>query len=227
MSDDATRFRKGVELLKAGHFEEAIGELEVAATTGEDLPIEHFALAVAYAKAAEPLRAVEEFERFLAMDPRDAKKIEYANKQLGKLRKRLEREGHAPTQELSSMPAPPAAPPDAPEPTPAEAGPTAASATTTGETLRAFENAVATGRDTPSAWSGLGKTAFRKGLETAISAFEKAIALDPAFADAHFNLGLVATVAGDPARARRCFERVLELRPDDDEARVQLDRLAT
>ena len=53
MGEDQGHYRRGVELLKAGRLDEAIDELEIAATSGDDLPVEHFALGVAYAKAGD------------------------------------------------------------------------------------------------------------------------------------------------------------------------------
>lgn len=88
METDVTRFRRGVELLKAGKLDEAIEELASAATTGEDLPIEHFALAVAYEKHGTNELAASEFERFLSMSPGDEKKVAYARAHLEKLRPR-------------------------------------------------------------------------------------------------------------------------------------------
>lgn len=46
-----------------------------------------------------------------------------------------------------------------------------------------------------------------------IGLFEKALNSDPAFADAHFNMGLAFEEMGWPERAKRQWERYLELEP--------------
>lgn len=49
----------------------------------------------------------------------------------------------------------------------------------------------------------------------AIEAFERAAALAPASADAHYNLGIVLRQSGDLARAARSFARAARLDPQD------------
>ena len=56
----------------------------------------------------------------------------------------------------------------------------------------------------------------------AIEAYEKALAVDPDFADAHCNLGTVFYNQERKARARACFERTLELDPGHLEAHLNL-----
>ncbi|MFN7973606.1 MAG: tetratricopeptide repeat protein [Acidobacteriota bacterium] len=114
MESDTSRFRNGVQLLKAGKLDEAIAELAIAATTGEDLPVEHFALAVAYEKNGDARRAVKEFQRFLEMNPDDANKIAYAKTHIARL------------QPAEPVPQVRPSPHQAPAPRPAPAMPAAA-----------------------------------------------------------------------------------------------------
>lgn len=62
-------------------------------------------------------------------------------------------------------------------------------------------------------------------LERAITAYERAIELDPEFADAHCNLGAVLYNLGRRPAARRCFERALELEAWHVEAHFNLGNL--
>jgi predicted Zn-dependent protease len=55
--------------------------------------------------------------------------------------------------------------------------------------------------------------------QRARAAFERALARDPARAEAFRELGLLHYEAGDPAAARAAFERYLALRPEGPEAR--------
>jgi tetratricopeptide (TPR) repeat protein len=49
----------------------------------------------------------------------------------------------------------------------------------------------------------------------AIAALQEAVRLDPSYADAHFNLGLVYQDAGDRPAATRHLRRAIELEPDN------------
>jgi len=64
---DVIAYRKAVKLFKEGNVLEALALFHEAATTGEDRPIEHFALATAYMKTGQRDEARAEFERFFAM----------------------------------------------------------------------------------------------------------------------------------------------------------------
>jgi tetratricopeptide (TPR) repeat protein len=60
---------------------------------------------------------------------------------------------------------------------------------------------------------GCGLDSEPSTLDGAIEAYERAIELDPAFADAHCNLGAVLYNLGRKPAARHCFERALALEP--------------
>jgi tetratricopeptide (TPR) repeat protein len=63
------------------------------------------------------------------------------------------------------------------------------------------------------------------GDAQAESCYQQALALDPALAAAHTNLGSIAHRRGDAAEARAAFDRALALDPDQVEARFNLANL--
>lgn len=56
----------------------------------------------------------------------------------------------------------------------------------------------------------------------AVTAFEQAVALDPAFADAWYSLGLLHQDHGRHAAAAACYRSALDARPDFHEAALNL-----
>jgi Flp pilus assembly protein TadD len=64
---DVIAYRKAVKLFKEGNILEALALFHEAATTGEDRPMEHFALATAYMKTGQLPEAKAEYERFFEM----------------------------------------------------------------------------------------------------------------------------------------------------------------
>jgi len=93
---------------------------------------------------------------------------------------------------------------------------------TNAEALPLLERAVALDPKNAEAWTGLayvhvraalyGWSASREEAERlALEAGERAVALDPRSADAHYVLGFAAHVTRQTERARRLFERCLEL----------------
>ena len=69
---------------------------------------------------------------------------------------------------------------------------------------------------------GCAADADPRTFAAAIAAYQKAIALDPDFADAHCNLGTVLYNQGRRPDARACFERALLLAPSHLEAHFNL-----
>lgn len=61
----------------------------------------------------------------------------------------------------------------------------------------------------------------------AISAFEKALKLDPAAPSVHYNLGLIFVDRGDSDLAAAAFRRALMVNPEDRDAHLWLRRLET
>jgi len=97
----------------------------------------------------------------------------------------------------------------------------------------ALERAVELAPREPEAWNTLGVARYRtSGPRPAMEAWQRALALDPRRLDVLFNLGLVATEAGDRQVARQALERFVEQAPperfaaDIARARAALRRLA-
>ncbi|MGK4004671.1 tetratricopeptide repeat protein [Sorangium sp. So ce1036] len=66
----------------------------------------------------------------------------------------------------------------------------------------------------PEAQYNLGYVMLERGRATeAIRYFRGAIESDPRFADAYYNLAMAYEQVGDPARARPCWRRYLEIEP--------------
>jgi DNA-binding transcriptional MerR regulator len=66
----------------------------------------------------------------------------------------------------------------------------------------------------PEAQYNLGYVMLERGVAAeAIIYFKGAIASDPRFSDAYFNLAMAYEQVGDPARARPCWRKYLEIEP--------------
>lgn len=89
--DDVKAYKKGVALFKAGKVLEALRYFKFAAETGEDRPMEHFALAAAYMQVGNLDGAQAEYARFLAMKPGQPQQEHAARKVIAGIeQKRLE-----------------------------------------------------------------------------------------------------------------------------------------
>ena len=97
---DVIAYRKAVTLFKEGRILESLALFREAATTGEDRPIEHFALATAYMKTGQVPEARAEYERFFEMGGGDDGHNAAARKALAKL-------GAAPATSTAPASAPP------------------------------------------------------------------------------------------------------------------------
>jgi len=85
VDSDVIAYRKAVKLFKEGSVLEALELFREAATTGEDRPLEHFALATAYMKTGQLPEAKAEYERFFDMGGGDDKHNAAARKALERL----------------------------------------------------------------------------------------------------------------------------------------------
>ncbi|MBX3001553.1 MAG: tetratricopeptide repeat protein [Caldilineaceae bacterium] len=95
-----------------------------------------------------------------------------------------------------------------------------------------LESAVKQHPDNVMLWSNLGaaylgrlETAGPKQQERAISAYERAVQLDPNAPNVHYHLGLIHKERGSLERAYAHFQRASEVNPADRDARYWIDRL--
>ena len=65
--DDVIAYQEGVQLFRGGKLLEALARFKFAAETGVDRPMEHFALASAYAQVGQLEEAAAEYRQFLDM----------------------------------------------------------------------------------------------------------------------------------------------------------------
>jgi tetratricopeptide (TPR) repeat protein len=92
--------------------------------------------------------------------------------------------------------------------------------------------AVALNPDHAMLWVNLGaaelgvlETSGPAQQERAIEAFERALQIDPFTANVDYHLGLIYMHRGELNRAGAFFQRALEVRPDDRDARHWLDQI--
>lgn len=90
--------------------------------------------------------------------------------------------------------------------------------------VAALRAELATGREHPVAYNVLGRLQGKSGAPSheVAAAFRNAIRLQPDYAEAHNNLGLVLTQTGDTGGAVAAFREALRLQPDYAEARANL-----
>lgn len=95
-----------------------------------------------------------------------------------------------------------------------------------------LESAVKQHPDNVMLWSNLGaaylgrlETSGPKQQEKALSAYERAVQLDPKAPNVHYHLGLIHKERGSLERAYAHFQRASEVNPADRDARLWLDRL--
>lgn len=75
----------------------------------------------------------------------------------------------------------------------------------------------------PRVWTDLGILEGRLGnVAGAIEAFDKALAVNADFTDAHYNLGVARLLQRDLAAAAACFEKTIALAPSRVDAHMQL-----
>jgi arylsulfatase A-like enzyme/Flp pilus assembly protein TadD len=90
------------------------------------------------------------------------------------------------------------------------------------EAIAEARRAIELEADRHEAYTTLGMALSRKGDETAIEAFEKALEHHPHPAEAHVNLGLALAQLGRIAPAREHFAKAVELDPGNAEAHYNL-----
>lgn len=86
--------------------------------------------------------------------------------------------------------------------------------------------------DNAMLWTNLGaaelgniQTAGPRQQDRAIRAYERALQADPTAPNVHYHLGLIYKERGELMRASAFFQRALEVKPSDRDARYWLDQL--
>jgi len=87
--DDVKAYREGVKLFREGRTLEALQRFKFAAETGEDRPMEHFALAAAHMQVGDLAGARGEYQRFLDMKPSMPDREHAARKALAHIDEKL------------------------------------------------------------------------------------------------------------------------------------------
>ena len=247
---DVIAYRKAVKLFKEGHILEALELFREAATTGEDRPMEHFALATAYMKTDQLAEAKAEYERFFEMGGGDDGHNAAARKVLDKLGSpaandhRRERANVLLEQVRSQFT-------DAVnyyraggyqsaldrlEPLLESYGRTPELLNTIanchigledGAKAQALlEEAVVQPDCPPEVFVTLGRLRFEEGCKAALGALGAAVEIAPDDALAWFNKGVVHFARGDYEDAEAAWTKALAIDPQDRQVKANLEFLA-
>jgi len=96
-----------------------------------------------------------------------------------------------------------------------------------GEALAYFRKSVELNPDYVQAWYNMGQIALlsRKDFSQALHCFGQAASIRPDYIGAHHQRGVAYELLGDKERAVECWERTLELDPENVQARENLERV--
>lgn len=100
------------------------------------------------------------------------------------------------------------------------------------QAAKVLSKAAVSNPDNAMLWTNLGaaelgniQTAGPKQQERAIRAYERALKADSSAPNVHYHLGLIYKERGELMRASAFFQRALEVKPSDSDARYWLDQL--
>jgi len=95
------------------------------------------------------------------------------------------------------------------------------------EGLAEFEKCVELNADYVEAWYNMGQICMlkRKDFSRALHCFGRATTIRPDYIGAHHQRGVAYELLGDRQRALGCWERTLELDPENQQARDNIQRL--
>jgi tetratricopeptide (TPR) repeat protein len=238
---DVIAYRQGVLLFKQGKTLEALEKFRFAAQTGEDRPMEHFALASAYMQVGDTARAAAEYQRFLDMNPGMPQREHAAHKvierveadeeqknlqRLTKVRKLYDeaisffrvRGYDSALERLDSLL-------DLWGRTPEVLNLKGLCHRRQGqvnEAISAFQEALEHAPDNPDVLLNLGQLFFEEGAAKAESLISKAVKVASDNAGAWHNLAVLALSRGDYPAAEKAWLRVLTIDPDDETARANI-----
>jgi tetratricopeptide (TPR) repeat protein len=95
------------------------------------------------------------------------------------------------------------------------------------EAYSVLERTVALAPDSAPAWYNMGQICLikKKDYSKALNCFTKAVTARPDYIGAHFQSGVSWELLGDNKRAAACFEKVLEIDPENKPAREKLQQI--
>ncbi len=95
------------------------------------------------------------------------------------------------------------------------------------EAITEFERCVALNSGYVEAWYNMGQIYMlkQKDFSRALHCFDRAAAIRPDYIGAHHQRGVAYELLGNPVRALKCWERTLELDPENKQARENIKRL--
>ena len=95
------------------------------------------------------------------------------------------------------------------------------------EALTRFNNSVALYPDYAEAWYNMGQIYLisKKDFSQALNCFDRAATIRPDYIGAHHQKGMAYELLGDREKALRCWEKTLELDPDNEQAQQNKARL--
>lgn len=241
---DVIAYRKAVKLFKEGQILEALALFHEAATTGEDRPMEHFALATAYMKTGQLNQAKAEYERFFAMGGGEDGHNTAARKALGKIdgaaaaeAAKLEEIRRQFTEGVNYYRAGGyQGALDRLEPLLVSYGRTPELLNTVancyvgledGATAQVLlEEAVVQPDCPPEVFVSLGRLRFEEGCKAALGALGVAVEIAPDDALAWYNKGVVHFAQGDYADAESAWVKAAAFSPEDRQVKANLEFLA-
>jgi len=250
---DVIAYRKAVNLFREGNVLEALELFRVAATTGADRPMEHFALATAYMKAGQAPEARAEYERYFEMGGGGEAHDAAAHKALERLGASGEPANNDPGRDRGTVDLDEIRKQfsdgvnyyraggyqgalDRLEPLLESYGRTPELLNTVAncrlglEDIAAaqalLEEAVSQPGCPPEVFVTLGRVRFEEGCRAAVAALNVAVETAPDAAPAWYNLGVVRFARGEYDEAEDAWRRALALAPDDRQVKANLEFLA-
>ncbi len=95
------------------------------------------------------------------------------------------------------------------------------------EALESYEAALRLNPNYVQAWYNMGQICLIKNRDfsRALHCFDRALALRPDYVGAHHQRGVVWELLGDPQKAVECWEKTLDLDPENKSAKEGIERL--
>jgi tetratricopeptide (TPR) repeat protein len=96
------------------------------------------------------------------------------------------------------------------------------------DAMESFRRCVDLHPDYFQAWYNMGQISMivRKDFSQALNYFSQATAIRPDYVSAHHQSGIASELLGDKERAVKCWERTLELDPDNKQAQENIARVS-